>query len=568
MISPIDSHTSERAQLSRSQFLRLTGTAITAAALGACTDSHHPRAERVLLDGIRGYTCTPNGLHTFSSVLIDTNGRVEALDPANTAGARRIDGRGRVCLPGLHDAHGHIWNFGAAITQIDLSSARSVDDALRTIATYARQNRDRPWLLGRGWNDVLWGRLPTAADIDRAVDDRPVWLLRVDSHAGVGNSAALRLAGMTPSTPDPAGGRIIRDQDGQPSGVLIDAAKKLVERHIPAPTLTDYEDRLHAAQRKLNAAGLTSISEASTGPDQIAALYDVADSGRMTLRINAFLNWDAFLRFGSQARTDSAADDMLRVRTVKLFADGALGSYGAALLEPYTDRPESRGLPQLQASELTARVRQVVEAGYQSAIHAIGDYGNRMALDAYTEVLGSARTPQLRHRVEHAQVLASPDLPRFAQLGLIASMQPSHATDDMNMAETRIGPTRLAGAYAWRSLLEQGTIIAAGSDFPVSSHRPFDGIHAAVTRTDREGQPVGGWHREQAMTVAEALRAYTLDAAYAAHQERNLGSLEPGKHADLVLVEQDPFSPRAPVWQTEVLQTWVGGKCVGEYGQL
>ncbi|WP_280456010.1 amidohydrolase [Nocardia brasiliensis] len=501
-------------------------------------------------------------------MLIDANGRVEALDPATTAGARRIDGHGRVCLPGLHDAHGHLWNFGAGLTQIDLAGTRTVEDALRIISTYAREHRHRAWLLGRGWNDVLWGRLPTAADIDRVVDDRPVWLLRVDSHAGVGNSAALRLAGITTSTPDPAGGQIIRNHDRRPSGVLVDSAKKLVEQHIPAPTLADYADRLHAAQRKLNAAGLTSVSEASTGPDQIGVLYDFANTGRMTLRLNAFLNWDAFVRFGKPARTDSTADDMLRVRTVKLFADGALGSYGAALLEPYSDRPESRGLPQLQPAELTARVRQVVDAGYQTAIHAIGDYGNRMALDAYTTVLGSVQGPRLRHRIEHAQVLAPPDLPRLAQLGLIASMQPSHATDDMNMAETRIGPARLAGAYAWRPLLDHGTILAAGSDFPVSSYRPFDGIHAAVTRADRDGQPIDGWHREQALTVVEALRAYTLDAAYASHQERSLGSIEPGKHADLVLVDQDPFSPQRALWRTEVLQTWVGGKCVGEYGQL
>ncbi|MFI6045269.1 amidohydrolase [Nocardia sp. NPDC051321] len=567
-----DSHTAERSQLSRSQFLRMTGAAVTfAAASGlatACSDTHQPRAERVLLDGVRGYTCTPSGLHQFSSILVDTNGRVEALDPANTAGARRINGHSRVCLPGFHDAHGHIWSFGAAATQIDLAGVRSVDDALRVIATYAHEHRERPWLLGRGWNDVGWGRLPSAADIDRVVADRPLWLLRVDSHAGVANTAALRLAGITASTPDPVGGQIIRDHDGRPSGVLVDAAKKLIEQHIPAPTLLDYEDRLLAAQRKLNSAGLTSISEASTAPDQLPALFDLANTGRMTLRINAFLSWDAFTRFGTQARIDSVADDMLRVRTVKLLADGALGSYGAALLDPYTDRPTSRGLPQLEPAELTSRVRRIVDAGYQSAIHAIGDYANRIALDAYTEVLSSAREPRLRHRIEHAQVLSPSDLPRFTQLGLIASMQPSHATDDMNMAETRIGPTRLAGAYAWRSLLDLTVVLAAGSDFPVSSHRPFDGLHTAVNRTDRDGQPIGGWHREQAMTVAEAFRAYTHNAAYAAHQERVLGSLEPGKHADLLLLDQDPFSPQKELWQTDVLQTWVGGKCVGEYGQL
>ncbi|MFX0573100.1 amidohydrolase [Nocardia nepalensis] len=565
---------SDRTRLNRAQFLRLTGAAVSVAAVSglvaACTTPPrpHPRTERVLLDRVRGYTCTASGVHRFSGLLIDANGRVEALDPAATAGARRIDGHGRVCLPGFHDAHAHLWSFGAAATQIDLAGVRSIDDALQIIATYAREHRDRPWLLGRGWNDVGWGRLPSATVLDQVVTDRPVWLLRVDSHAGVANTAALRLAGITVSTPDPVGGQIIRDHDGRPNGVLVDAAKKLIEQHIPAPSLLDYEDQLLAAQHRLNAVGLTSISEASTAPDQIAPLFDLASTGRMTLRINAFLNWDAFTRFGKHARTDSVADDMLRVRTVKLLADGALGSHGAALIDPYTDRPTSRGLPQFEPAELTSRVRQIVDAGYQSAIHAIGDHANRMALDAYTDVLASARGPRLRHRIEHAQVLSLSDLPRSAQLGLIASMQPSHATDDMGMAEARLGAARLSGAYAWRSLLDQGTIIAAGSDFPVSSHNPWDGIHAAVTRTDRDGQPAGGWHREQAMTVAEALRAYTLDAAYAAHQDRVLGSLTPGKHADFVLTDSDPFSPQKPLWQTEILQTWVGGRRIGEYGQL
>ncbi|MFI6166437.1 amidohydrolase [Nocardia sp. NPDC051052] len=554
--------------------MRLIGAAATGLAAG-CSEAarQNAPAERVLIDNVRGYTITSDGrLREFGSLLIGADARVEALDLAGAAGARRIDGRGRVCLTGMHDAHGHVWAFGAKATEVDLSGTRSLGEALRAVETYAREHPDRSWVLGQGWNEVAWGlgRLPTAVDIDPVTGDRPVWLERVDGHAGLANSAALRAAGIVASTPDPAGGRIVRDPDGRPSGVLVDAAVDLVGSKVPAPTRHDHEERLAAAQRILNQSGLTSVSDPHSDVDQLGALHDWARSGRLSMRINAFLGWDTFTDRGRDVRTDSVADDMLRVRTVKLYIDGALGSHGAAMLEPYTDQPDSRGLPQMSQQELTSRMRRVVDAGYQVAVHAIGDDGNRIVLNAYDEVLGATREPRLRHRIEHAQVVAPPDFPRFTQLGLIASMQPTHATDDMNMAETRVGATRIAGAYAWRTFLDQGTIIAAGSDFPYSAHKPFDGMHAAVTRTDRDGQPPGGWRHDQAMTVTEAFRAYTLHAAYAAHQEQVLGSLEPGKHADFILVDQNPFAlePGRALWETGVLQTWVGGRCVGEYGQL
>ncbi len=565
-------HSAEPAQLSRRHILSLIGVTATGLVAGCAQDAPRPVVERVLVDGVRGFTPTSDGrLREFRSLLVGADGKVEALDPGEVGGARRIDGRGRVCLTGLHDAHGHVWNLGAVASRVDLSETHSLDEALGVIGTYAREHADRPWVLGRGWNEVVWGlgRLPTAADIDRVVGDRPVWLYRVDGHAGLANSAALRASEVNASTPDPAGGRIVRDAAGTPTGVLIDAATDLVDRKTPATTLSDHEEHLQAAQRTLLAAGLTAVSDASTNADQVAALYNCARDGLMSMRINAFLSWEAFTALGAQARTDSVADT-LRIRTVKLFVDGALGSHGAALLEPYDDQPDTRGLPQLTQAELTSRVRQIVEAGYQVAVHAIGDLGNRMVLDAYDEVLRTSRAPRLRHRIEHAQILAPSDIPRFTRLDLIASMQPVHATDDMNMAETRIGARRLTGAYAWRTFLDQGTRIAAGSDFPVSSHNPFDGLHAAITRTDRSGLPPGGWRHDQAMTPTEAYRAFTLDAAYAAHQETTIGSLEPGKYADFLLVDQNPFAlePGRALWQTKVLQTWVGGRLVGEYGTL
>ncbi|WP_433661082.1 amidohydrolase [Nocardia sp. CA-128927] len=570
--------------VSRRRMLGVIGAAATITAanglITACSDPSRPHpdpVEPVLLDDVRGYTCTSNGaLREFGSLLIGADGRVAALDPASTGGARRIDGRGRVALPGMHDAHGHIWSLGALATQVDLSGATSLPAALAAITVWARAHPEMPWILGWGWDQEAWGmgRMPTAADlapIDAALDGRPMWLKRRDNHAGLANRAALLAAGVPgPGHTDPPGGHIERDTDGRPTGVFVDTAKALIEQVIPAATQNEYAHRLQAAQQMLHQAGLTSVSEASTNPEQLATLYDAINRGRLTLRHNVFLNWDAFNRYGAQARTDSVANDLMRVRTVKLILDGALGSYGAALLDPYSDQPATTGLLQLSQDELTSRIRRIVTAGYQVAVHAIGDHANRLLLNAFEQVLGSFPRSGLRHRVEHAQVVALPDFPRIRRLGLIASMQPSHAVDDRLMAEKRIGEPRLAGAYAWRRILDQGTILAAGSDFPVASYRPFDGWHAAVTRTDRDGQPLGGWHREQAMTPVEALRAYTLDAARAAHQQRSLGTLEAGKFADVILTDQDPIRLGAgqQLWRTSVLQTWIAGRRIGEYGQL
>ncbi|MGW9307308.1 amidohydrolase [Saccharomonospora azurea] len=572
--------TPRRTPLTRAQFLRLVGvglaTAATPGVLAACgaeQSAPRPGGEGpVLLDNVRGYTFAGGKLREFGSLLISGDGHVEALDPGNSEGARRIDGRGRVCLPGLHDAHGHIWGLGANETQLNLAGTRSLDEAMRALRRYAEQHPDLPWIVGRGWNEVVWGlgRMPNAADLDEVVADRPVWLTRVDGHAGVTNTAGLRASGVDADTRSPEGGEIVHGPEGRPTGVFVDAAQQLVQAHLPRPGRWEHEQRLEAAQRRLNEVGLTSASDAGTAADELAVLHQRAAAGSLSLRLNVFLDWDAFTEVGADVRADSVADDMLRVRTVKLYVDGALGSHGAALLTPYSDDPGNRGLLQMSQEELTSRLTRIVEAGYQAAVHAIGDHGNRMVLDAFAEVLSTSSGPELRHRIEHAQVVDVGDIPRFAELGLIASMQPVHATDDMNMAEQRVGPDRMAGAYAWRSMLDQGTVLAAGSDFPVSSENPFEGWHAAVTRTDKEGKPVGGWYPDQAMTVAEGLRAFTLDAAHAAHQERVLGSLEPGKWADFVLVDQNPFELEQgrALWQTTVLQTWVGGRRVGDYGQL
>ncbi|MEV0082771.1 amidohydrolase [Saccharopolyspora sp. NPDC050642] len=561
--------------MSRAQFLKLVGLATAGAAFSAgCASGDTGAGQsggRKLIDNVRGFTLTADGPREFGSLLVEADGRVGGLDVGSAGGAERIDGRGRVLIPGLHDAHGHFGQLGANVSQLNLAGTKSLQEAMQALKTFAAQHPERQWILGRGWNDVIWGlgRLPSAADLDAVVPDRPVWLVRVDGHAGVANSAALRQVGVTRDTPTPSGGEIVRGADGAPTGAFVDAAQDLVEQHLPKPTVDDLKQNFLAAQRKLNEVGLTSVSDAGTSAAELAVLHQLAGSGELTIRTNSFLTYDAFRELGAKARTDSVAGDMLRVRTVKLYIDGALGSHGAAMLQPYEDDPGNSGLPQLDAAELRNRVSQVMREGFQVATHAIGDAGNRMVLDAY-EAAAAESASGMRHRIEHAQVLAVEDIPRLRAHGIIASMQPVHATDDMNMAEKRVGHRRIAGAYAWRTMLDQGITIASGSDFPVSSENPFDGLHAAVTRTDRDGQPVGGWYPDQAMSPHEALRSFTLDAAFAAHQERVLGSLEPGKWADFVILDQDPLEPppgRAR-WQTGTLQTWVAGRRVGEYGSL
>ncbi|MBB5938746.1 amidohydrolase [Streptomyces zagrosensis] len=570
-------------RLGRAQFLKLIGAGAAAATLSgtalAGTAAAAPRGAAgggggpLLVDNVRGYTIDRRGrLRRFSRMLVTPGGRVAAIDPGAARGVRRLDGRGRVLLPGLHDAHGHLWGIGALAVQLDVSGTRSLQEALNRLAAYATAHPEQTWIQGRGWNEVIWGlgRLPTARDLDSVVSDRPVWLVRVDGHAGVANSKALELSGVTANTPDPSGGQIVRDASGAPTGVFVDTAKTFVTSLLPEPTLDDVQARALAAQTRLNAVGLTSVSEAGTSADGVVVLRRLASRGELTLRLNAFLDYEAFTEVGADARTDSFAKDMLRVRTVKLYIDGALGSHGAALIEPYSDRPSTKGLLIMEPAELNRRVERILRGGYQAAVHAIGDLGNRVVLDAYELAFKSVGNRGLRHRIEHAQIIAPHDIPRYKRLGIIASMQPVHATDDMNMAETRLGPDRIKGGYAWRTMLDQGTVVASGSDFPVSSENPFDGLHAAITRTDREGKPTGGWYPEQAMTPVEALRSFTVDAAYAAHQDKVLGGLVPGKWADFILVDTDPFELPAgrALWQTKVLQTWVGGHRVGEYGAL
>ncbi|MEZ5463178.1 amidohydrolase [Dokdonella sp.] len=529
-------------------------------------------AASLLVDHVNGYTLDSNGkLQRFEAMLVDkgkvvaTGSRAAMKERAH--GAKVIDGQGRTLLPGLYDAHGHVMGLGAMTMQADLVGTSSLEAALAKVGSFAKAHPDDAWITGRGWNQVIWklDRFPTAAELDGVVADRPVFLKRIDGHAAWANTAAIKLAGIDKDTPDPTGGRIERDAEGNPTGVFVDEAINLVAGKMPAPTAAQRSEALQSALEQMASLGLTSVADAGIDAQTFELYKRFADEGKLSTRIYAMIGGagDDFDVISKSGPLVGYGKDFLAVRSVKLYADGALGSRGAAMLAPYSDDPHNSGLLFHTPEELTAMIDKAIGKDYQVAIHAIGDKANREVLDSLAAAYKTHDGKALRNRVEHAQVVSLDDIPRYVTLNLIASMQPTHATSDMNMAEDRVGAERIKGAYAWQRFLKQGTRVAAGSDFPVESANPFFGLHAAVTRQDHDNQPAGGWFPEQALTVTEAFRAFTLDAAYAAHQEKAVGTLEPGRWADFILVDQDIFAiDSKAIWKTRVLETWVAGRNV------
>ena len=525
-------------------------------------------AAQTVVHNVNAYTSSDDGIQQFTAFAFDASGKIIATGDktllADFPDAKRVDGNGKFVLPGLIDAHAHLHSQGLLQTNLDLAGTPSLDDAVSRIAKYAADNPRREWLIGRGWNQVLWPvrEFPTAADIDQHVDDRPVWFRRIDGHAGWANSKAMEIAGIDDDTPDPVGGKIIRDDSGRATGVLVDKAMDIVDRHVPPPSKSDIRNAYNNAIASLVKLGMTSMHDAGISITEAEVLISMADNHELDMRIYAMLS-DAGENLDAMGKPlKGYADDRLDIQAVKIYTDGALGSRGAAMIEPYSDDAENRGLPFWTQAELDGFVAKANDMGFQVGIHAIGDLGNRMALDAFDKAQGGKPSP-LRNRVEHAQIIALDDIPRFAELGVIASMQPIHATSDMNMAEDRIGADRIRGGYAWRRLLDTGAIIASGSDFPVELPNPFLGLYAAVTRQDRSGRPEFGWYADQAISRSEALHSFTLAAAYAAHQDDRLGSLEPGKWADFIIIDRDYFEvPVAAIDDIKVLQTWVGGQRV------
>ena len=521
-----------------------------------------------LVHNVQGYTSSDNGILGFTALLFDDDGKVVASGGDELlrehASAKRLDGGGHFVLPGLTDAHAHLYGQGFLAISLDLAGTPSVEHSVGEIERYAQENPRAAWILGRGWNQVLWSvkEFPKAADIDAVVSDQPVWLRRIDGHAGWANTRALEIAGIADDTADPIGGKILRDDNGKATGVLIDKAMGLMDKHVPTPTRDDIRGAYLKAIESLLALGMTGVHDAGISITEAEVLISMADNGELDMRVYAMLS-DAGENLDAMGKPlKGYGNDRLDIQAVKLYSDGALGSRGAAMIDPYSDDEENHGLPFHTQAELDRYVQKSNDMGFQVGIHAIGDLGNRMALDAFEKAQGGKVSP-LRNRIEHSQIIALEDIPRFSKLGVIASMQPIHATSDMNMAEDRIGAERIMGGYAWRRLLDSGAVIASGSDFPVEKPNPFLGLYAAVTRQDGAGMPDGGWYKDQALTRAEALHSFTLDAAYAAHQEGRLGSLEEGKWADFIIVDRDYFEiPAAEIDDIRVLQTWVGGKLV------
>src|SRR5210317_878649 len=518
------------------------------------------------LHNINGFTSTNDGIVEFEVLVFDHAGRVVATGDADLlqqhADATQIDGQGRTILPGLVDAHAHVAGLGFLETSLDLTGVESVENAVTAIAQYRKDKPHTRWITGRGWNQVLWPikEFPTAAHIDAVVSDRPVWLRRIDGHAGWANSVALKQAGIDRDTPDPVGGKIIRDDNGDATGVLIDTAMELVSKHVPRPDKTSTRAAVRAAADVMLSEGITSVHDAGIDVLEAEVYMAMADDGELDVRIYAMTAGADDVLDAIGEPIVAYGNDRLDIRSVKLYSDGALGSRGAAMIEPYSDDAENRGLAFWTQDELDAMVEKANGMGFQVGIHAIGDLGNQMSLNAFENAQGGKPSP-LRNRIEHSQIVTLEDIPRFAELGIIASMQATHATSDMNMAEDRIGPQRILGGYAWRRMLEAGVTVANGSDFPVELSNPFHGLYAAVTRQGRDGEPEGGWYADQALTRAEALHSFTLAGAYAARQEDRLGSLEPGKWADFIMIDRNYFTvPAAEIDDIVVIETWVGGQ--------
>jgi predicted amidohydrolase YtcJ len=450
-------------------------------------------------------------------------------------GGRRLDWRDATVIPGLTDAHAHLLGLGQSREIVDLRGAASVAELITRLREHAPPDG---WILGRGWDQNLWGgAMPTAAALDEAFGDRPVWLRRIDGHAGWASSAVLQLAGIDSSTANPEGGEILRDPTSKAAtGVLIDNAMDLVP--VPEPTAADVERWLRAATHEAASLGLTGVHEMGLGPEADAVFSRLAAAGELPIRVHGYAS-EAWFTAGLEGHSYSVDAPQTRyiLAGVKLYADGALGSRGAALIEPYTDRPEHRGALMHAREQFIALVRAIHDRGLQVATHAIGDLGIRTIIDAY-----AAAGVQHRPRIEHVQIVDLADIARMAELGLIASMQPTHATSDMPWAPARVGTQRLAGAYAWRRMLDAAVPLAFGSDFPVEQPSPLLGLHAAVTRQDLTGQPAGGWLPDQRLSMAEAIAAFTSGAAFAAHREDHLGRLRVGHRADLTCLDRDPFS--------------------------
>jgi predicted amidohydrolase YtcJ len=545
-------------------------TLLFAAGLTAAAISSSALAD-ALIDNVNGITLDEKGeVLRFNGLLIDKDGRVSKLLTSKDKRPKQVDfktdGKGKTMLPGMIDAHGHLMGTGFQALTLDLTRANSLQEAQAAIAAYAAKYPERRWIIGAGWNQEKWGlgRFPTASDLDSVVSDRPVFLERVDGHAGWANSKAMEIAGITAATKSPDGGRIEKvggNPAGKPIGIFVDAASNLINKHVPQPRAAERDLALQKAQEILLKQGITSIADMGTTIEEWQTYRRAGDNGTLNLRIFAYAGGiDNMSMIAGPKPTPWLYEDKLRLGGVKLYLDGALGSRGAALKQPYSDAPKEKGLQFLASAELRNLMVRAAMDGFQPAVHAIGDAANSEVINAVEELSETFKGDR-RWRIEHVQIVDPADLPRLGRYGIISSMQPVHQTSDRTMAEARLGPNRLEGAYAWQSILKAGGKLAFGSDVPVESADPFAGIAAAITREDAKGQPFGGWRALERVSRTEALKGFTTGAAYAAFAEGKVGSLTPGHRADFILINNDPMiaSP-SEIRVTIVEETWVGGR--------
>lgn len=531
-----------------------------------CAGSSLAVAQTKVIYNANGYTPLYKGEVQQFSTLVIKNGKVVKLGGDTLKNsfpdAKLIDAHGNTLLPGLIDAHGHIIGLGNNLSQLDLRGALSIDEVTNKLKVFA--NNKQGWIIGRGWNQELWQKkqFPTAADLDKVVSDRPIVLSRIDGHAIWVNSKALELAGITANTQSPEGGEIIKDEFGNPTGIFVDKAESLIKQFMPKPSKQTLSDSLDAAGNHLLSLGITSTHDAGIDKTTWELYKERGELGNLPLRIVAMLSGASpDLKTMLKAGRYQDANDFMSIRSVKVYADGALGSRGAALIEDYADRKNHHGLMLETQQKLEELFTLSFKSGFSANTHAIGDKANHVVLDAYKNVFKATGGVLLRNRMEHAQIVTLDDIKRFKTLKIIPSMQPVHATSDMHMAEQRLSEKQLAGAYAWQTFLKQGSVIAAGSDYPIELANPFDGLYATITRMDHNQQPTQGWRASEVLSREDALRAFTLGGAYAAHQEFKVGSLEQGKWADFILIDKDYFkAPVDELYKINVLQTWIAGK--------
>ncbi|MDT5155654.1 MAG: hypothetical protein QOH51_11 [Acidobacteriota bacterium] len=540
------------------------------------SDARGSLAEAVAIDGER-------------IVAVGTSREIEA----RYAGRQTIDLKGRLVTAGFNDAHLHFLNGGLSLFRVDLNGARTLAEAKLRVAEKVRELPSGAWVLGRGWDHTLWGgQWPTKKDLDEVAPSNPVFVQRVDGHTSWANTLALSKANVTRETQDPAGGQVVRDAQGEPTGILKETAGGLVARVVPPPTR---EEKMRALERALSEArryGITSVSDSISGYDTLALYRELLDAGKLTLRVAEWLDFNDPVEVLKHQREEFAALKVdpfrIRITAVKGYVDGTLGSRTAAMLAPFDDDPHNSGIPRMTEEELTRKVVALDGAGFQVTLHAIGDRANHMALNAYEAALTRRNTfPSqsgagvrgggvisdyvmtpagvARHRIEHAQVVAPTDFARFRSLGVIASMQPSHAISDKRWAQDRLGEYRVLGAYSWHTMMAHGVHVPFGTDWPIEPITPYLGLYAAVTRQSTEGEPAGGWWPEERIQIEDAIRNYTAEGAYASFEEKEKGQVAAGMLADLVVHSKDLLTIKpSEILQAEPDLTIFDGRVVYE----